>query len=289
MNGAVRTVVAAALLTLAAGFVFPESGWADQADGKNAAAADSAGLDQARAIRISQAAIGRSVGDHALVDTGGRKVRLSDFRGHPVVLNFIYTGCAQSCGVVTRMLADTFENARAILGRDSFTALTVGFDVANDTPDRMRTYTRQRGVAGTPGWHFLSGDAATVKALAETVGFQFFPSAKGFDHVDQVTLVDANGNVHTQVYGEVFEKPALIEPLKELVLGTPAPYRSLDDLVKKIRLFCTLYDPKADRYQFNYSLFIKISAGILVIGSVAIMLVRELLTARRKRRDQRTV
>jgi len=103
-----------------------------------------------------------------------------------------------------------------------------------------------------------------------------------------VTLIDAQGRVHTQVYGATFEKPTLMEPLKELVLGTPAPYRSLEDLIKKVRLFCTLYDPAADRYRFDYSLFIQISAGIIVIGTVIVLLARELWWNRRRHRGERS-
>ena len=279
----------AVLLTLALGLASPATSWGRPSVGANGATAESVQFDQERALRDSQAAIGRSIGDLAFVDSRGRALRLSEFRGRPVLLNFIYSGCAQSCGVMTRVLADVYDNARDVLGRDSFTALTIGFDVANDTPARMRIYTRERDVAAMPGWHFLSGDEAAVKALADTVGFKFFPSAKGFDHIDQVTLIDAEGKVNTQVYGEVFDKPVLIEPLKSLIFGTPTPYRSLEDLIKKVRLFCTLYDPKADRYQFNYGLFIKLSAGVLVIGGVFIAVVRELLTARRKRREQRAL
>jgi protein SCO1/2 len=278
--------VAAVSLLLAACLAAPTAAWSRQPAGGESSV-DPIRFDEAQALRASQAAIGRPIGDLAFVDSRGRTVRLSEFRGRPVLLNFIYTGCAQSCGVVTRVLADIYTNARDVLGRDSFVALTIGFDVANDTPARMRTYARERDVASIQGWRFLSGDEAAVKTLADTVGFAFFPSAKGFDHIDQVTLIDAEGKINTQIYGEAFDKPVLIEPLKSLIYGTPAPYRSIDDLVKKIRLFCTLYDPKADRYRFNYALFIELGTGILVIGTVLIFVVREIVTSRRRRREQR--
>jgi len=240
------------------------------------ASASTDSFEENRALRISQDAIDTTIGDFSLRDSNGKAVRLSEYRGRPLVLNFIYTSCAHSCGVVTQLLADVYDNARDIFGAGAFNAVTIGFDVPRDTPATMRAFARKQGVHNTPGWRFLSGDAETVKALVKATGFTYFPTAKGFDHLDQATLIDKDGKIHTQVYGATFEKPLLIEPMKELVFGTPAPYRSLADLIKKVRLFCTLYDPAADRYQFDYSLFIQISSGIIIIGTVIVILIREL-------------
>lgn len=242
-----------------------------------------AAFDDARALRVSQDAIGKHINDLSFRDSGGKTVRLSDFRGKPLLINFIYTSCAHSCNIMTRYLADVYENARDVFGAESFNAISVGFDTPRDTPGGMRSFARGRGVEGTPGWYFLSGDAETVKTLEKNTGFVQFPTAKGFDHLDRVTLIDGAGKVVSQVYGATFGKPLLMEPMKELIFGTPAPYRSLADLIKKVRLFCTLYDPAADRYKFDYSLFIQISAGIIIIGSVIVILVRETWGRRRLR------
>ncbi len=242
-----------------------------------------AAFDEKTALATSQAAIGGAVGDIRFTDTAGREVGLVALQGRPLVVNFVYSSCAHSCGVLTQALADTLDNARDALGADSFNVLTVGFDWANDTPGRMRDFARAQGVAGIANWRFVSGDGGAIASLSERLGFVYRPSPKGFDHLDQVTLIDAAGRIHTQVYGEHFDKPALIEPLKELVLGTPAPYRSLDDLIKKVRLFCTLYDPAMDRYRFDYSLFIQLFAGASIILAVAVIVVRELWRNRRRR------
>ena len=241
-------------------------------------------FSESEALSYSQSAIGRTVGDLKFLDSNGNPFSLADYRGKPLVLNFIYTRCAYSCGVITNLLADILEDARNALGEDSFTAITIGFDTARDTPENMRLFASQRAVLGTPGWYFLSGDEETVRQLVETAGFVYFPSSKGFDHLDQVTVIDGEGKVNTQVYGESFAKPLLIEPLKALVFGTPTPYRSLEDLIKKVRLFCTLYDPAADRYRFDYSIFIQLTIGAMIIGTVIVILVRELWSARRRRR-----
>jgi len=225
------------------------------------------------ALAYSQAAIGRRVGDFAFTDADGTPVRLSDFLGKPVVVNFIYTSCAFSCPVITQTLSDAAAVARDALGDDSFSVLTVGFDSAADSPGRMRDFARSQDIDDT-GWHFLSGDPLTMMQFSETMGFIFYPSAKGFDHLSQVTVIDGTGRIYRQVYGERFESPLLVEPLKELVFGTEAAFASIGDLIKKVRLFCTIYDPAAERYRFDYSIFIQLTVGTLIVGWMFIFVVR---------------
>ena len=118
-------------------------------------------------------------------------------------------------------------------------------------------------------------DLADIVGVSDALGFVYFRSAKGFDHLSQVTVLDKDGTVYRQIYGENFDVPQLVEPMKELIFGTSAPYASLDDLVKKIRLFCTIYDPLLGRYRFDYGLFIRIGVGIVFIFILGTFVVRE--------------
>ena len=43
---------------------------------------------------------------------------------------------------------------------------------------------------------------------------------RGFDHLAQTTVIDAHGRIYRQVYGDAFAVPALVEPLKDLALGS---------------------------------------------------------------------
>ena len=61
-------------------------------------------LDQAAALRASQAVIGNTIGEFTLLDRDGRPVRLSHYRGKPLLVSFIYTGCFQVCPLTTRSL-----------------------------------------------------------------------------------------------------------------------------------------------------------------------------------------
>jgi protein SCO1 len=237
-----------------------------------------------RAIELSQAALGNEVGPLRFVDQHGLDRSLDEFRGQPVLLSLIYTACVHSCQVATRQLDRVVQIARNALGQDSFTVLTVGFDQPVDTPEQMANYARRYGISD-PDWHFLSSpDTATIAALMDTVGFVFEPSPRGYDHTVQVTILDREGRVWRQVYGEIFPTPQLVEPLKDLVFNRPVSESGLfGTLGDRIRLFCTVYDAQGDRYLFDYSLFAGIFIGVMVLGSAILWLLLELRGARRGR------
>lgn len=242
--------------------------------------------DPEAALNYSQKAIGTVIGDYAFRDRRGREVRLSTYRGRPLVINFVYTACTDVCPLIVQTLARAVETAQDALGRDSFAVVTIGFDAAHDTPKRMRAYARSQGI-DLPNWTFLSTDEDTARALAEDIGFIYYPSPKGFDHLAQVSVIDADGRVAAQVYGDTFEPPALVEPLKSLLLRRQLARPTLDGLIERVRLFCTLYDPATGRYRFDYSLFVGLTIGAGSLLTVGFILVRALLRQRRMERQRR--
>jgi protein SCO1/2 len=221
-------------------------------------------FDNDRALDISQGAIGNQLGDYSLTNADGDPVSLSDFHGKPLVLSMIYTSCYHICPMTTRHLSKVVQKARNALGDDSFSVAVIGFDTQVDTPAAMQYFANKQGISDK-GWNLLSITEDDVKRLSKNIGFQYFPSSNGFDHLIQATIIDAEGKVYRQVYGQVFDTPLLIDPLIELVLGRSPPEQSLlADLTRKIKLFCTTYDPVRDGYYFDYSLFL----GVLIGGSI---------------------
>ena len=238
-----------------------------------AAQPDAARFSEREALAISQSAIGRTVGDYVFSTSSGGSLRLDALQGTPVVVSMIYTSCYHVCPMLTRRIADMVDVAREALGEDSFSVVTIGFDTAVDTPERMADFARAHGI-GRVGWHFLSGDEDTIRGLSGDLGFIYFPSPKGFDHLSQTTVLDREGKVYRQVYGQDFAAPELVEPLKELVYDTPQSASLVEDWIDTVRLFCTVYDPKSGRYMFDYSIFVTIIVGVLCLGAVAVFLVR---------------
>ena len=238
------------------------------------ALADGGGTDDgAEALAISQAAIGRVVRDVALRDGDG-DFRLADLRGRPVIVSPVYTACSHTCPLITATLARAVDAARRALGPGRFTVLTVGFDVPTDTVGRMAAYGAEHGV-GDADWRLATGDAAAIAALLDDIGLVVRPAAGGFDHVAQVTLLDAEGRVVRQVYGDDFEPPILVDPLLDLVLRGSVETSFLEGVIDRVVLFCTVYDPATGAYRFDYALFVELAVGGLSIAAVAAFLWRE--------------
>ncbi len=243
----------------------------DPGQGQDAAQHDhkrGADYDEKAALALSQAAMGQTVGDYTFLDGNGKQVTLKSLRGKPVIISLIYTSCYHICPTITSNLAKIVDIAREALGDDSFSVLTIGFDTQNDTPDRMRLFAKQRNI-DIHSWHFVSASAATMKDLATDVGFSYFSTAKGFDHMIQATLVDAQGKIYRQIYGMAPEPPALVEPLKEILYDKQVAASPIEGWINNIKLFCTVYDPATGRYHFDYSLFIGIGIGLLILGGIA--------------------
>ncbi len=225
--------------------------------------ADLASFSRDEALVHSQGVIGNLVTGIHLQAEDGSTVALEDFRGKPLVISLIFTSCHHICPTTTQHLAQVVDKARSALGAASFNVLTVGFDTVNDTPERMAQFQRSNAVSDER-WHFLAGSEREIEKLVSQLGFLYTPSSRGFDHLIQSSLLDANGKIYRQVYGITFPTPHLIEPLKELVFGEPRKQSALDYLTNRIRLFCTVYDPATDSYQVDVSVFIGTFVGLVV-------------------------
>ena len=228
------------------------------------------------ALKTSQSAIGRQLANHMFTNADGEQVRLNDFRGKPLVLSMVYTSCYQICPMTTRHLSKVVEKARDAMGEDSFSVVVIGFDTKVDTPDAMQYFANKQGISDK-NWNLLSINEEDLDVLSKDLGFLYYPTSSGYDHLIQATIIDADGKVYRQVYGQVFDTPLLVDPLLELVLGRPQPAQSfLSILSNKIKLFCTTYDPRSDGYYFDYSFFVEIFVGITVILAIIIFMRREL-------------
>ena len=239
---------------------------------------------EAEALEISQAAIGRELARLEFTNSFGQPVKLADYSGQPLLVSLIFTSCHHVCPALTRHLKTAVDAAREALGHDSFKVVTIGFDTPNDTPERMRDFARKQGI-NDPDWVFLSASAETMAELVENLGFIYFTTPRGFDHITQVTIVDRDGIIYQQVYGGAFELPWLVEPLKDLVFNRPQSAHNLfSGMIDRVKLFCTVYDPNTGRYRFDYSLFVQIAIGSFVILGVIIYLLVEIRRARRRKK-----
>jgi len=241
-------------------------------------------LDEREAVRLSQAAVGRSIPDLMLLDRQGRPVRLAAYRGKPLLVSFIYTGCFQVCPTQTRALYEAVQGLERMLGARQFNVVSIGFNQPFDDPQAMRAFAAQHRIDAA-NWEFLSPPRDAVATLTQAFGFAFVATPAGFDHVLGVTVVDAQGRIHAQVYGDKLRADQLGKPLRDLLLDAPPPAESrFSDLVERVRILCTVYDPDTGAYRYDYKLIFEVIGGLLFFGSVAVYFLLEWRGRRRARR-----
>lgn len=250
-------------------------------------AARTPSLDAASALRASEAAIGRQVGEYLLLDRRERPVRFADYRGKPLLVSFIYTGCFKVCPTTTQSLSVAVEQLAQVFGADRFNVVSVGFNQPFDSPTAMRAFAAQMGIAAS-NWDFLSPVAGTVEPLLSDFGFRYVETPAGIDHVLTVSVLDTEGRIYAQVYGERLSRDQLGEPLRRLLNGAPLPPGApLAELVQRVRILCTVYDPKTGEYRYDYGLFLEIAGGVTFAVAMAWFFLLEWRTRRQMRRIAR--
>ena len=254
--------------------------WADEPDVGGTPVA----LDQKEALRVRQSVIGTIPSDYTFQDREGRPVRLSQYRGKPLLVSFIYTGCFQVCPLTTRSLQKAVESGRDFFGTDQFNIVSIGFNQPADSFQSLKSFARQYRI-DVPNWEFLSPHATTVEPLTREFGFSYLANPAGFDHTLQVTLLDSEGRIYQQIYGEELTAGSIGEPIRQLLTNAPAQRQiGIDELFERVRILCTVYDPKTGKYEVKYGLLIEIAGGVTFALFMLWFFVSEWLSQRRARR-----
>ena len=104
-------------------------------------------------------------------------MKLGDYFGRkPVVLAFVYYECPMLCTQVLNGLESALRVLDETVGRE-FDVVTVSFD-PRETPvlaaGKKKAYLDRYQRAGAEqGWHFLTGDEASIAALTKAAGFSY--------------------------------------------------------------------------------------------------------------------
>lgn len=140
--------------------------------------------------------IGKPAPDFVLTDQTSRQVRLSQFRGKLVLLNFIYTRCPDVCPLTTAALSQV---QRRLMARGWWTKdivfVSVTTDPARDTPAVLSQYARRYRADGA-GWHFLTADSKTLAQVYRQYGIEIQPRGNGVqDHLLPTFVINRQGVV----------------------------------------------------------------------------------------------
>ena len=158
-------------------------------------------LTGADATAPSPVRVGQAVPDFTLTDQAHARVALSQFRGKVVALNFIYTSCAlpQFCYRLANHFSVVQRRLQARMGRD-LVLLTVTFDPARDTPERLAEYAGQ-WKADPSVWHFLTGSVEDVKRVCRLFGLDAFPDEGLISHSTRTVVIDRHGVLAASIEG----------------------------------------------------------------------------------------
>jgi protein SCO1/2 len=209
-------------------------------------------------------------------DENGNSVQLADyFKQKPVILNFVYYKCRDLCpllldGVVRSLRAISFNAG------NEFNVVTVSFD-PQDAPalaaakkaDLIEKYSRPGAASG---WHFLTGDQASIHQLTQSVGFRYNYDARTgeFGHATGIVLLTPDGKTSRYFYGIDFSP-------RDLRLGlVEAAANQIGSPIDQLLLFCYHYDPTTGKYTPLVTNIMRLAGGatVMAIGGFIILMLR---------------
>lgn len=208
-------------------------------------------------------------------DESGQEVKLGQYFGNkPVVLSLVYYDCPMLCTQVLNGMVTSFRVLPFQIGKE-FDVVTVSFDpretsalatakkkvYVNYLPERMRA-------GANDGWHFLTGDPASIEKLTDAVGFRYHydEATKQFAHASAIMVATPQGRLSRYFYGIDYAprdlRLGLIESSANKI-GTP-----MDQLL----LYCYHYDPATGKYGGAVIRVMRIAGVITVLGILAMVL-----------------
>ncbi|HEX9368856.1 MAG TPA: SCO family protein, partial [Vicinamibacterales bacterium] len=140
-------------------------------------------------------------------DENGRDVKLGDFFGaRPVVLALAYYECPMLCTQVLNGMTGSLKTLSFDAGRD-FDVVVVSIDPRDGyhlAADKKASYVASYGRPATAGgWHFLTGTEASIKPLAEAIGFRYAydTNLKQFAHGAAIYVATPKGVIARYLLG----------------------------------------------------------------------------------------
>lgn len=209
-------------------------------------------------------------------DEDGKAVQLRSLIDKPTILTLNYFRCAGICTPQLNGVVEVLNRTQAMPGKD-FQVITVSFD-ERDTPEiaanKRTNYLREITRPFPPGaWRFLTTDAATSKALADSVGFKFKKQGDDFIHAGAIIFLSPKGEITRYMYGVTYLPADLQMAAQEAAKSQVRP------TINKWLKICFNYDPEGRKYVFSFT---RVGAVIVLGGALTFLLV----LLRRNRRNR---
>lgn len=211
----------------------------------------------------------------------GSIVRLGDLLTGdiPTLVTLNYFTCETLCSFQLNAVLEGLKQLDWVAGKE-FRVVTVSIDPKEDAAlarTKKASYLEALG-KGDVEWRFLTGEQASIEALASTLGFGYsYDERSGqYAHPAVIMVLSPEGNVARYLYGISYTamdiKFALMEAAAGRV-GSPA---------EKLVLSCFQYDESSGRYTpFAFGIMrLGGLATVLVMGLVGVVLWRRELFSR---------
>ncbi|HEY1404708.1 MAG TPA: SCO family protein [Pyrinomonadaceae bacterium] len=215
--------------------------------------------------------------DLSFRDERGQTVRLGDYFGkRPVFVSLVYYNCPKLCNLVLNGLVGGLKTLPYTVGKE-FDVVTVSFDPRETAADAaakkelvQHDYARPADAASfAAGWHFLTGDKASIDALANSVGFKYaFDTASNqYAHASGVMIATPQGKLSHYFYGIEYAPRDLKFGLVEASEG------KIGSAVDKLTLYCFHYDPTTGKYGPAIMNIMRLTGVATVVGLVILIMV----------------
>jgi protein SCO1/2 len=222
----------------------------------------------AKGVRFDQNLGAQVALNTPFISDQGAPVRLGDyFHRRPVLLVLDYYRCPNLCSIVLNSLVTSLQSLTFNAG-ERFEVVVVSID-PTDTPavsaqKKMAYLDRYERPQTENGWHFLTGSAASVRTLADTIGFHYVydPSSNQYAHPSGMVVLTPEGKVSRYFFGIEFP-PAQIRDAITVASG-----ERINSPVYDLLLLCCQYNPLQGKYGFLIFVFFR-WAGILTVLAVA--------------------
>jgi protein SCO1/2 len=211
--------------------------------------------------------------DASFTEADGRAVRLGDLLGtKPLILALGYFHCPSLCSIVRDDLLETLSHTAMRTGVD-YDLVFVSIDSAETLADAADAYKADKArypMAGADtGWHFLVGDAGSVAALAQAVGFKsrYDIHLKQFLHPAGVVVLTPGGRVSGYILGVGYHAGDLRTAV------TLASSNGIAKAALPLLLLCFHYDAVTGRYSLEIVKIMRLAgvATVMTIGSVVLL------------------
>ena len=185
-------------------------------------------------LRENLEIVGRDLVDFSLVNQDGASISPKTFKGKALAITFIYAQCPlpEFCILMSKNFSDVANMvAEDEEAKDSIRLLSISFDPARDTPEKLRRY--GLGYLGKESrardfeiWQLAVGTDDEVRKIADFAGLKYEVDKENetqFNHSLSTLVINPDGEVSRVFTGNDWKPADLVQELKKAAASIESP------------------------------------------------------------------